>query len=453
MLHVKLGPDEYRQPVRETLAIVLAGGRGTRLEALTDYCAKPAISFGGKFRVIDFSLSNCLNSGVRQICVLTQYKAHSLLCHLQSGWSFLRRECNEFIEVLPAQQRVDEASWYQGTADAVFQNLDILRSHNPRLILILSGDHVYKMDYVKLINEHVANRCPCTVACVEVPVLEASAFGVMSVDIAGRVTQFEEKPPAPEPVPGRPEMALASMGIYVFDAAYLFDALELDKNDPRSSHDFGKDLIPAMVAKGYVAAHQFGNSCVKTTQDSPNYWRDVGTVDSFWESNLDLTACTPALDLYDRVWPIWAIQDSLPPAKFVFDDEDRRGFAIDSLAASGCIVSGAQVHRSVLSTGVHINSFCTISNSVLLPDSSVGRRCNLNKVVVGEGCFIPEGTNIGWDAVADAERFLRTPKGVVLVTQAALSKLNITPNEKFAEAVHARKTLSAHTHYTPKETA
>jgi glucose-1-phosphate adenylyltransferase len=423
------------------------------LDALTDYCAKPAISFGGKFRVIDFSLSNCLNSGVRQICVLTQYKAHSLLCHLQSGWSFLRRECNEFIEVLPAQQRVDEESWYQGTADAVFQNLDILRSHNPRFILILSGDHVYKMDYAKLINEHIVGVRPCTVACVEVPISEASAFGVMSVDSAGAITGFDEKPAIPATVPGRPNIALASMGIYVFDAGYLFAALELDKRNPRSSHDFGKDLIPVMVAKGDVAAHQFGNSCVKTTLDSPNYWRDVGTVDSFWESNLDLTACTPALDLYDRVWPIWAIQDSLPPAKFVFDDDDRRGFAIGSLAASGCIVSGAQVHRSVLSTGVHINSFCKISDSVLLPDSSVGRHCNLKKVVVGEGCFIPEGTNIGWDAVVDAERFHRTSKGVVLVTQAALSKLNITPAEKFEEPVHALKTLTADTYYTSKETA
>lgn len=411
------------QPVRQTIALVLAGGRGARLHALTEHCAKPAVYFGGKFRIIDFVLSNCLNSGVNRIGVLTQYKSHSLLRHLQHGWSFLRNEFNEFIDLLPAQQRVDEESWYRGTADAVFQNLDILRSHRPKYILILAGDHVYKMDYASLIEDHVAQGGQCTVACIEVPVAEASAFGIMLVDAAGRITRFEEKPAHPLAMLGQPGLALASMGVYVFNAEYLFAALEADIKDPASSHDFGRDLIPAMVSRGEAIAHSFGLSCVKTSPAAPSYWRDVGTVDAYWATNIDLTATIPELDLYDREWPIWTYQDTLPPAKFVFDDDGRRGMAVDSLVAGGCIVSGSAVRRSVLFTGVHIQSFSSIEEAVILPWADIGQQCRLRKVVVDEGCRIPDGMTIGFDAVADARRFYRSPHGVVLVTSAMVKML------------------------------
>ena len=414
--------DPY-QPVRQTTALVLAGGRGSRLHALTAQCAKPAVHFGGKFRIIDFVLSNCMNSGVHRIGVLTQYKSHSLLRHLQHGWSFLRNEFNEFIDLLPAQQRVDEEFWYRGTADAVFQNLDILRSHRSKYILILAGDHVYKMDYARLINDHVAQGGQCTVACIEVPLSQASAFGVMTVNAARHITQFDEKPPTPQAMPGKPGFALASMGIYVFNAQYLFDALEADLKDPGSSHDFGKDLIPAMVARGAVIAHPFGLSCVKTSAQAPSYWRDVGTVDAFWAANIDLTATVPELDLYDREWPIWTYQDTQPPAKFVFDDDGRRGMAVDSLVAGGCIVSGSVVRRSILFTRVHIHSFCHLEEAVVLPGADIGQRCRLRKVVVDEGCQIPPGMVIGWDAKDDARRFYRSPDGVVLVTRAMVGAL------------------------------
>jgi glucose-1-phosphate adenylyltransferase len=415
------------QPVRQTIALILAGGRGARLHALTEHCAKPAVYFGGKFRIIDFVLSNCLNSGVHRIGVLTQYKSHRLLRHLQHGWSFLRNEFNEFIDLLPAQQRVDEESWYRGTADAVFQNLDILRSHRAKYILILAGDHIYKMDYASLINDHVARGAPCTVACIEVPVAQASAFGVMTVDATRRITRFEEKPTSPESVPGAPGLALASMGIYVFNAKYLFEALEADIKNPSSSHDFGKDLIPAMVARRDAIAHPFGLSCVRTSAQAPSYWRDVGTIDAYWATNIDLTATVPELDLYDREWPIWTYQDTLPPAKFVFDDEGRRGMAVDSLVAGGCIVSGATIRRSVLSTGVHIHSFSSIEDSVILPGSDIGQGCRLHKVVVDEDCQIPSGLHIGFDAATDARRFYRSPDGVVLVTAAMVQALEATP--------------------------
>jgi glucose-1-phosphate adenylyltransferase len=411
------------QPVRQTVALILAGGRGARLQALTEHCAKPAVYFGGKFRIIDFVLSNCMNSGVHRIGVLTQYKSHSLLRHLQHGWSFLRNEFNAFIDLLPAQQRVDEESWYRGTADAVFQNLDILRSHRPKYLLILAGDHIYKMDYASLIEDHVAQGGQCTVACIEVPLAEASAFGVMTVDATRRITRFEEKPTCPLASLGRPGRALASMGVYVFNAEYLFTALEADVKDPASSHDFGKDLIPAMVARGEAIAHPFDLSCVKTSPEAPSYWRDVGTVDAYWEANIDLTATTPELDLYDREWPIWTCQDTLPPAKFVFDDDGARGMAVDSLVAGGCIVSGSQVRRSVLFTGVYIQSFSSVVESVILPGADIGRRCQLRKVVVDEGCQIPDDMTIGFDAVADARRFYVSPHGVVLVTRAMLELL------------------------------
>jgi glucose-1-phosphate adenylyltransferase len=408
---------------KRTIGLVLAGGRGSRLKALTDRRTKPAVYFGGKFRIIDFALSNCLNSGVRRIGVITQYKSHSLLRHLQRGWSFLRNEFNEFIDLLPAQQRMDDESWYLGTADAVYQNLDILRAHNPEYILILAGDHIYKMDYAELIADHVAQGKQCTVACIEVPIAEASAFGVMAIDDQRRIVDFVEKPEHPPAMPGKPEVSLASMGIYVFDAKALFAALEKDAATPGSSRDFGKDVIPAMVAAGQAVAHPFGLSCVKSTPEAPAYWRDVGTVEAYWAANLDLTNTLPELDMYDRDWPIWTYQEQLPPAKFVFNDDGRRGMAVDSLVSGGCIISGGSVKRSVLFSKVHIHSYAEVEEAVLLPEVDVGRGCKLRKVVVDNGCVIPPGMQIGFDAAEDARRFYRTDSGVVLVTKAMLMAL------------------------------
>lgn len=416
-------PQAPYQLARQTIALVLAGGRGSRLGALTDRRAKPAVYFGGKFRIIDFALSNCLNSGVRRIGVITQYKSHSLLRHLQRGWSFLRSEFNEFLDLLPAQQRIDETSWYQGTADAVYQNLDILRPNRPRYILVLAGDHVYKMDYSRLIADHAERGAPCTVACIEVPLAEASAFGVMAVNEERRIVRFEEKPAQPAPMPGRPSHALASMGVYVFDADYLYAALEADAANPASARDFGRDLIPAMVARGDAVAHPFGESCVSSSPDAPVYWRDVGTIDAYWAANLDLTNTVPELDMYDRNWPIWTHQEQLPPAKFVFDDDDRRGSAVDSLVSGGCIVSGAHIRRSVLFSRVRVNSYARVEEAVLLPGVEVGRHCRLRKVVIDAGCRLPEGMVIGEDAGLDAQRFSRTADGVVLVTPAMLERL------------------------------
>jgi len=412
-----------QQLAKRTIALVLAGGRGSRLHALTDRRAKPAVYFGGKFRIIDFALSNCLNSGVRRIGVVTQYKSHSLLRHLQRGWSFLRNEFNEFIDLLPAQQRMGDESWYLGTADAVYQNLDILRAHKPEYILILAGDHIYKMDYSGLIADHVAQGKKCTVGCIEVPLAEATAFGVMAIDTERRIVGFLEKPANPPAMPGKPGVALASMGIYVFDAQHLFEALAQDAATPGSSRDFGKDLIPAMVAAGDAVAHPFGISCVKSTPEAPAYWRDVGTVDAYWAANIDLTGTVPELDMYDRDWPIWTYQEQLAPAKFVFDDDGRRGMAVDSLVSGGCIISGASVRRSVLFSKVRLHSFTTIEESVLLPEVDVGRECRLRKVVIDNGCVIPDGMQIGFDAAEDARRFLRTDSGVVLVTRAMLEAL------------------------------
>ena len=411
------------QLARRTIALVLAGGRGSRLHALTDRRAKPAVYFGGKFRIVDFALSNCLNSGVRRIGVLTQYKSHSLLRHLQRGWSFLRSEFNEFLDLLPAQQRIDESSWYQGTADAVYQNLDILRGHRPEYILILAGDHIYKMDYASLIADHVAQGARCTVACIEVPLAEATAFGVMATDAQRRIVRFDEKPAHPTPMPGRPGHALASMGVYVFDADYLFEALKADACAQGSSRDFGRDLIPAIVARGEAVAHPFGMSCVKSSPEAPAYWRDVGTIDAYWAANLDLTSTIPELDMYDRDWPIWTYQEQLPPAKFVFDDDGRRGMTVDSLVSGGCIISGAAVRRSVLFSRVRVHSYSTVEEAVLLPEVDVGRHCRLRKVVIDTGCRIPDGMTIGLDPVEDARRFFRTAQGVVLVTREMLERL------------------------------
>jgi len=409
--------------VRRCSAIVLAGGRGSRLMQLTDRRAKPAVYFGGKFRIIDFALSNCLNSGIRRISVATQYKSHSLLRHLQRGWSFMRSELNESVDLLPAQQRVSE-QWYLGTADAVTQNIDIIKSGiSPEYILVLAGDHIYKMDYAKLIADHVAMDARCTVACIEVPVAEATAFGVMHVDLQRRVLEFLEKPANPPSMPGKPDVALASMGVYVFDADYLYDALKQDSLKSDSNHDFGKDLIPSMVAQGHAMAHPFEMSCVRSTQEAKSYWRDVGTVDAYWQANLDLCDPLPELDMYDREWPIWTYQEQLPPAKFVHDDDGRRGHAIESLVSGGCIISGSRVRRSVLFSSVHIHSFASVEESVLLPEVEVGERCELRRVVIDKGCRIPAGMRIGFDAAEDARRFYRTQQGVVLVTPDMLDAL------------------------------
>jgi glucose-1-phosphate adenylyltransferase len=409
--------------VRRALALVLAGGRGSRLKQLTDRRAKPAVFFGGKFRVIDFTLSNCLNSGIRRIAVLTQYKAHSLLRHLQMGWSFLRPEMNEFLDLLPAQQRLDEATWYRGTADAVFQNFDIFRAANPQFFVVLAGDHIYKMDYGNLLADHVDKGAGCTVACIEVPLSEASGVGVMAVDDAMRIVDFEEKPQHPTAMPGKGDRALASMGVYVFTADFLYAELERDHRDPTSSHDFGKDVIPNLVSRGLAVAHSFEESCVKTTPQSETYWRDVGTIDAYHAANLDLVRWVPSLDIYDANWPIWTYQEQLPPAKFVFDDDDRRGMAVDSMVSGGCIISGGSVRRSLLFSKCRVESHAAIHEAVLLPEVSVGPHARLKKVVVDRGCRISEGLVIGEDPELDAKRFYRSEGGVTLVTAEMLAAL------------------------------
>ena len=416
------GPPQQR-PTRRALALVLAGGRGSRLKQLTDRRAKPAVFFGGKFRIIDFALSNCLNSGVRRICVLTQYKAHSLLRHLQMGWSFLRPEMNEFLDLLPAQQRLDEATWYRGTADAVYQNFDIFRAADAEYFVVLAGDHIYKMDYSSMLEDHAAKGADCTVACIEVPLEEASGFGVMAVDQSMRIVDFLEKPNHPPPLAGKPARALASMGVYVFTAEFLYAELERDHRDPTSSHDFGKDVIPNLVSRGLAVAHSFEASCVKTTPEADAYWRDVGTIDSYWSANIDLVMPVPSLDIYDRNWPIWTYQQQFPPAKFVFDDDDRRGMAVDSMVSGGCIISGATVRRSLLFSNCRINSHARTASAVLLPDVEVGRRARLSNVVVDRGCHIPEDLVIGEDPELDAKRFYRSDHGVTLVSADMLAAL------------------------------
>jgi len=396
---------------RNTFAIILAGGRGSRLKQLTKWRSKPAVPFGGKFRIIDFPLSNCLNSGIRRVAVATQYKAHSLIVHIQHGWSFLRAELGEFVELLPAQQRI-ETSWYSGTADAVYQNLDIIRRHGPEYILILAGDHVYKMDYGKMLAHHASKNADMTVACLEVSLEEATAFGVMSTLPDGRVVKFSEKPENPEPVPGKTDIALASMGVYIFNAEFLYEQLIKDADTPGSSRDFGHDIIPSLIKNYQVHAYPFRHG----TEEKQAYWRDVGTIDSFWKANLELIGITPELNLYDRDWPIWTYQEQFPPAKFIFDDEDRRGMAIDSMVSGGCIISGACVKHSLLFSNVKVHSFTEVEDAVILPEVEIGRNCRLKKVVLDKGCKIPDGTVIGEDPEEDAKRFHVSPEGVVLVT-------------------------------------
>lgn len=405
---------------KNTVALILAGGRGSRLRNLTDWRAKPAVPFGGKFRIIDFPLSNCVNSGIRRIGIITQYKAHSLIQHIQRGWGFLRGEFNEFVELLPAQQRIEEM-WYKGTADALFQNMDIIRQYGPEYVLVLAGDHVYKMDYGEMLAFHAASAADLTVACFEVPVEEASEFGVMAVDEYGRITSFVEKPKDPPTIPGHPDRALVSMGIYVFNAKFAYEQLIRDADDRHSGHDFGRDIIPQLVHKYRVYAHRFADSCVGTPGDYP-YWRDVGTVDAYWEANMELAKIKPDLNLYDAKWPIWTYQEQLPPAKFVFDDDDRRGIAVDSMVSGGCIISGATVRRSVLFSDVRVNSYSDVEDSVILPKTDIGRFVTLKRVIVDKACKIPDGTQIGVDPVKDRERFFVTERGITLVTPEMLGQ-------------------------------
>lgn len=404
---------------RETLALILAGGRGSRLKHLTLWRAKPAVPFGGKFRIIDFPLSNCINSGIRRIGVLTQYKAHSLIQHVQRGWSFLRGEFGEFIELLPAQQRI-ETSWYAGTADAVYQNIDIIRQHAPEYVLILAGDHIYKMDYGQMIAYHVESGADMTVGCLEVDPEQARAFGVMGVNDTGRVTEFLEKPDEPPSMPGKPGVVLASMGIYVFNTAFLFERLIRDADDSRSSHDFGKDIIPGIIERYKVMAYPFRDE----KNDVQAYWRDVGTVDSYWEANLELIGVTPELNLYDSEWPIWTYQEQWPPAKFVFDDDDRRGMAIDSMVSGGCIISGSTVRHSLLFSDVQVDAGAVVQDSVILPSVHIGENCEVRRCVIDKGCQIPDGMNIGVDEKEDARHFFISPKGVRVVTPEMLGQLS-----------------------------
>jgi len=416
-------PIASHQLVRRTIAIVLAGGRGARLKQLTDRRAKPAVYFGGKFRIVDFALSNCVNSGIRRIGVVTQYKSHSLLRHLQRGWSFLRAELNEMVDLLPAQQRVGEEHWYRGTADAVFQNLDIIRGSHPEYIVVLAGDHVYKMDYSIMLTDHVESGAGCTVGCIEVPRQEASAFGVMAVDESRRIHSFVEKPADPPPMPGRDDVALASMGIYVFDAEYLYRLLEEDLANPASSHDFGKDIIPRVVGEGRALAHPFGMSCIVNPNGAPPYWRDVGTIDAFWAANLDLASTNPELDIYDTEWPIWTYQRQLPPAKFVPDRDGSHGMAVNTIVSGGCIVSGSHVANSVFFSSVRVHSFCNIDQAIVLPNVTINRNCRLRKVVIDRRCTLPEGLVVGEDPELDARRFERTEGGVVLINADMLARL------------------------------
>jgi glucose-1-phosphate adenylyltransferase len=416
----------YDQPLaRDTMAYVLAGGRGSRLMEMTDVRAKPAVYFGGKSRIIDFALSNALNSGIRRIGVATQYKAHSLIRHLQRGWNFFRPERNESFDILPASQRVSEDQWYSGTADAVYQNIDIIEPYAPKYMVILAGDHIYKMDYELMLRQHVDSGADVTVGCLEVPRMEAVGFGVMHVDEKDRIMHFVEKPKDPPGIPGQPDMALASMGIYVFETKLLIDQLRRDAAAKDSSRDFGKDIIPFLVDGGKAYAHRFNKSCVRSEFETKSYWRDVGTVDAYWEGNLDLTDITPELDLYDRDWPIWTYAEIRPPAKFVHDEDGRRGSAISSLVSGDCIVSGSSLRRSLLFTGVRANSYSSLNEAVVLPDCVIGRHARLSKVVLDRGVVIPDGLIVGEDADLDGKRFRRTDKGVCLITQSMINRLGM----------------------------
>jgi len=412
------------QPLaRDAMAYVLAGGRGSRLKELTDTRAKPAVYFGGKARIIDFALSNALNSGIRRIGVATQYKAHSLIRHMQLGWNFFRPERNESFDILPASQRVSETQWYEGTADAVYQNIDIIESYAPEFMIILAGDHVYKMDYEPMLQQHVDSGADITIGCLEVPVEEARGFGVMHVDGNDTIVDFVEKPADPPGIPGNETMSLASMGIYVFNRKFLFDCLERDAADPTSSRDFGKDIVPYIVKNGKAVAHRFSSSCVRSSREDRAYWRDVGTLDAYWQANIDLTGIVPDLDIYDKSWPVWTYSEATPPAKFVHDDENRRGSAISSVVSGDCIISGSQLYKSLLFTGVRANSYSRLEGAVILPHVYISRYAQLKNVIIDHGVRIPEGLVVGEDPELDAKRFRRTDSGVCLITQSMIDKL------------------------------
>ena len=402
---------------RDTLAIILAGGQGSRLKELTAWRAKPSVPFGGKFRIIDFPLSNCVNSGIRRISVATQYKSHSLIKHIQQGWGHFRGEFGEYVELLPAQQRIKD-NWYLGTADALYQNLDILRAHRPEFILVLAGDHIYKMDYGAMLARHVENEADLTVGCFEVPLEEAKAFGVMAVDENNRIIEFTEKPENPKHVPGRSDTALASMGIYVFNSKFLIEQLIRDADDNASSRDFGKDIIPHVVDKYRAFAYSFNNK----QEQNQTYWRDVGTIDAFWKANQELIGVSPELNLYDDEWPIWTYQEQLPPAKFVFDDDDRRGMAVDSMVSGGCIISGAKITHSLLFSNVRVGSYSSVKDSVILPDVQIGQNCKIRNAVIDKGTQIGDDVSIGVDIEEDRKRFRVTEKGIVLVTPDMIGK-------------------------------
>ncbi len=415
--------QDVQAALRATVAIVLAGGRGTRLMQLTDHEAKPAVPFAGKFRIIDFPLSNCVNSGIRRIGVLTQYKGHTLIQHVQRAWGFLKAELSEFIEVWPAQQQISDDAWYRGTADAVFQNLKLISGHEPDHVLVLAGDHVYRQDYAALIAHHLETGADVTVSCIEVPKDEATGFGIVGVDEHDIIRSFVEKPADPPTIPGDPTSSYASMGIYVFNRDVLVEHLHRDAGEISSSHDFGKDLIPFLVSRVKVVAHAFSKSCINSEDNPVPYWRDVGTLDAYWEANIDLTTVTPSLDLYDETWPVWTYQVQRPPAKFVFDDDDRRGTAVDSLVSAGCIVSGGTVRRSLLYNNVRVNSYALVEDTVVLPDTDIGRHAEIGRAVIGPGCQIPEFMTIGKNPADDARRFYVSPKGVTLVTRDMLQML------------------------------
>ncbi len=411
-----IDPHMVNDLTRNTLVLVLAGGVGSRLKNLTKWRAKPAVPFGAKYRIIDFPLSNCVNSGLRRIGVLTQYKSHSLIRHLQRAWSFMRPEIGEFVEIIPAQQRLRQ-EWYQGTADAIYQNLDIIYRHNPEHVLVLGGDHIYTMDYSRMLQHHVKHHADLTVGCIEVPLSEASAFGVMSVDKNLEITRFTEKPAHPEPMPQKPGKALASMGIYVFSMGFLADILIRDATEPASEHDFGKDIIPKAICEARAVAYPFVDE-----QGRPAYWRDVGNLYSYWQANIELCDIEPELNLYQRDWPIWTYQTQSPPAKFAFDDEHRRGMAVDSLVAGGCIISGALVRHSVISFNTTVETGSLIEDSVILPKVSIGRNCTIKRAIIDKGTRIPDGFEVGVDLEKDRQRFLVTDEGIVLVTPGQLGQ-------------------------------
>ncbi|HNX94069.1 MAG TPA: glucose-1-phosphate adenylyltransferase [Holophaga sp.] len=407
---------------KRTVSVILAGGRGTRLMDLTSTYSKPGLDFGGKYRIIDFTLSNCINSGFRKIQVLTQYNSHRLLEHLQFGWTFLSAKLDEFVHVLPAQQSLDRDLWYSGTADAVYQNIDNIREHRPDNVLILAGDHIYKMDYRIFLEDHLRTGADLTIACLEVPKEWASGFGVAEIDSEGRIIGFVEKPEDPPTIPGKPDRCLASMGIYLFKADFLYRELMRDAEDLLSSHDFGKDLIPYLIERADVFAHHFSKSCLPNLHKEP-YWRDVGTVDAYWEANLDLTFVDPELNLYDEMWPIFTAQEQLPGSKFVHSGPHRNGVALSSVICAGCIVSGATVYQSLLFSRVRVHSHAHLHEAVVLPGADIGEHARLRRVVVARGCRIPDGLVVGEDPEEDARRFYRTPSGVTLISQRMLDQL------------------------------